>query len=280
MTLRSEIFLVVFAVLSAGCTDNLTVVDRAFDPSGAPFFDCLPNLDGSLEANEFPLNLTGEGSYVVSPPGVTRAVNLDGAVDAAGRRVWPLGADFADDRLETEGAVPVSDFWFAPSFPNATFVLPSDRSGSLLAVYSVASDRLLLHGFASRDAMPAEGQTLLPYEAPVAAIRFPFAAGNRWTETGTVSEGMALGLAYRGEDTYDSTVVGAGTLELPDVTFTQAWQLQQTATVAPAVGDPVTVSSVSFLFECFGEVARATAPAGTPAPFSTAAELRRYSLRR
>ena len=92
-------------------------------------------------------------------------------------------------------------------------------------------------------------------------------------------DGVVQGLPYAGRDTYQIEVSGAGELVLPDVTFTQVLRVRTHLTAQPAVGASRSQWQVSFLFECFGEVARATSRDGeTAADFTTAAEVRRFGL--
>ena len=68
-------------------------------------------------------------------------------------------------------------------------------------------------------------------------------------------------------------------IKLPGITFTQALRVRTHVTAAPAAGASVSKWQVSFLYECFGEIARATSENGeTQADFTTAAEVRRYGL--
>ena len=64
-----------------------------------------------------------------------------------------------------------------------------------------------------------------------------------------------------------------------DLTFTQAMRVQTNVTAEPAVGLPVTRRQAGFVFECFGEVARATSRDNeTQDDFTAAAEVRRLGL--
>ena len=55
--------------------------------------------------------------------------------------------------------------------------------------------------------------------------------------------------------------------------------MRTTLTVTPAAGKAVSTRQTSFLFECFGEVARATSQNDeTQDNFTTAAEVRRLGL--
>lgn len=276
----SRFVLSALAILALGCGENRTLPGPTpYAPGAEPTFACLPDLDGELEAGELPIALGEEVRYLVNPPGVTRPVNVDGAVDAAGQRSWDLATDYADDRLVAIGPTALSEHWFAAEFPEADYAAPVDIDGTILGVYHLDERALWLHGVASREPDPPEGRTLLPYDAPIPLYRFPLRPGDRWVTEGTISEGTALGLAYRGTDTYDVSVIGAGRLDLPDWSFGQAWRVDQRVTVAPAIGEPVRRTITSWLFECFGEVARAESPDGVTGPLDQAAELRRITTR-
>lgn len=261
----------------ASCGDNRTFTGPSpYAPGTEPTFECLPNLDGVLESGELPLALDRPLTLIV---GESRDVDLEGEVDAAGRRTWSLGTDFADDRLEQLTATRLSDQWFSAEFVGADFVLPLDFDGQVLSVYHQDQRALYLHGVASAEPDPPEGRTLLRYDTPIALFEFPLEVGRRWTSVGTVSEGTALGLPYRGTDTYEVEVQGAGRLDLPDWSFSQAYRVDQQITVAPAIGDPIQRRITSWLFECFGEVARAESETGVDGPFTRARQLRRITPR-
>lgn len=234
---------------------------------------CLPNLDGVIDASEMRPAIGQTLAYDVST-GVT--VDLAGR-PAGGRTLWDF-SNVPAGTTERVGPEPIAGKWFESSFPTGTFVLPLDDAGTLDAVYRFDTTALWLLGTASVDESPAAGRTLLVYDTPVPVYRFPITAGATWTSTATVT-GTIDGLPYRGTDTYAATVGDAGELRLPDVTFTQVLPVHFTVTTTPDPGTPVIVRQVSFLFECFGEVARATSNPGEPDPdFSNAASFRRLTL--
>ncbi|MBX3268679.1 MAG: hypothetical protein KF729_00365 [Sandaracinaceae bacterium] len=265
------------APILGACGENRTLPGpRPYAPGAEPRFECLPNLDGVLEAGELPIAVGETVGYLV---GQNRPVGLEGTVDDEGRRRWDLATDYADDRIVRVGPTRLSDAWFGPDFPGADYAAPVDVDGRVLGAYHLDERGLWLHGVASSEPSPPEGRTLLRYDAPVLLFALPIEPGRRWTSTGTISAGTALGLAYRGEDTYEVEVVGAGRLDLPDWSFGQAFRLDQQVTVTPAIGEPARRRITSWLFECFGEVARAESALGVTAPFEEAAELRRITLR-
>ncbi len=94
-----------------------------------------------------------------------------------------------------------------------------------------------------------------------------------------MQNGTLRGLPYAGRDTYEVSIDAAGQLILPDLTFTQALRSRTHLTVEPAVGPNVSTRQTSWLFECFGEVARATSLDNEPNDdFTTTSELRRLGL--
>jgi hypothetical protein len=163
-------------------------------------------------------------------------------------------------------------------FPGGRFVAAG--TGGLDGVYARDDAAVYLLGVASPTADPPGGRTVLVYDAPVAVLRFPLALDDAWTETGTITGGTLSGLPYNGTDTYRFAADGAGELHLPYVRFTRALRLRTLVTSTPAVGGGATTRrQVSFWFECFGEIGRATSRANEPAEdFTTAEELRRFAL--
>lgn len=262
----------------AACGENRTYPEKAaYEAPAVTPLSCVPNLDGKIEASELKAALDVPESLVISPAG--RVVDVVGAVDAAGRRTWDLGADSADDTVAHIQASALTGKWFAASFPAGQYVAPVDAASTLLGVYSTDGATLFLHGLASAVQMPAEGKTLLVYTAPVAIQRYPLEVGKTWISAGTVQNGTIRGLPYAGRDTYQITIDAAGRLELTDLTFTQALRVRTKLTVEPAVGASVTRRQVSWFFECFGEVARASSVDNEPLEdFTHVAELRRLGL--
>ena len=258
----------------AGCGNNQTAVGG---DGAAARLDCLPDLDGRIEAREAAPGFGVAARYAV---GQGRSVDLAGRVDAAGRRSWDFTAPPADP-VAALTARRLTDQWYAASFPTAGFAAPLDLGGALDGIYSHDERALWLHGYASSAPSPPEGRTLVVYAQPVALLRFPLEVGARWSATGEVpaSAGTVRGLPWVGRDSYAIEVDGAGRLLLPEVTFTQVLRVRTSVTVTPAAGPALMRRQVGFLFECFGEVARATSRDGeAAADFTTAAELRRLTF--
>jgi hypothetical protein len=267
-------------LLVAACGPNRTIPDRPDYQNPPPtMLTCEPNLDGMIEDAEAKAVIGNPESLLVSPAGVQRTVDQSGYVDGQGHRVWDFGADYADDQIAHLSAQPLSGHWFASSFPNGQYVVPVDVGGTVLGVYSDDGSNLYLHGIASAEEHPSNGQTLLPYQAPLALYQYPLTVGKTWVSAGEVKNGTLLGLPYAGRDTYEVKITQSGQLVLPDVTFTQTLLSLTTVTIEPAVGPNITRKQASWLFECFGEVARAASVNGeTNDNFTTTSELRRLGL--
>lgn len=267
---------VVIALALAACEPNLTPPGGR--DGGPAVFECLPNLDGVLEAGELPLAFDLPVEYLVSPDGA--AIELGGGVDEAGRRVWDYAAESPTDQRLMARAVRLGPQWYAGDFAGGELVVPALGTTSLDGVYSVDDDGFWLHGLASPEENPQTGRTLLVYDEPVALLRFPLSPGDRWTEAASIAGGTLDGLPYNGTDTYVIEDDALGRIELPFVSFAQAHRVRTHVIVAPAAGGVTTSRhQTSFFFECFGEVARFTSRADEPsADFTVAAEVRRFSL--
>lgn len=267
--------------LGAACTDNATPVnDKALyqAPTQQPLA-CVPNLDGQIDAAELSATYDVPVSFLVNQPEETRAVDLRGTTNADGTFTVPWDADIATDRVARIAAQALGDQWFASAFSGGQFATPFDLGATLYAVYAQSDEAFLLLGLASAEENPPEGKTLLVYTTPITLYQFPIKPGATWVSSGEVKNGFVKGLQYAGKDTYETRVDGFGELRLPDLTFAQAMRVHTRVTVQPVAGPAVVSRQTSFLFECFGEVARATSLNGEENEnFTTAAEVRRLGL--
>ncbi|HEY1696808.1 MAG TPA: hypothetical protein VGG39_31830 [Polyangiaceae bacterium] len=263
------------------CEPNETHVDEhaAYEAGVAAPLACVPNLDGVIDSNELAPVLGVGVQYLVSPSGTSRPVNVAGGQDAQGHLVWDFGTDYADDQVATIAASSLQGKWYAGSFPNGQFAAPFDAGDTVEAVYSQDDDGLYLQGLASTQQNPPEGQTLYVYESPVTLYVFPLQPGTTWKSVGVVRQQTLRGVTpYDGQDEYDGTDVATGDLVLPAYQFQQAHRLSFVVTATPSAGAQLVTRQDSYLFECFGEVARATSqPNETSDDFTTAAEVRRFT---
>ncbi len=266
--------------LLAGCGENLTHPaeshDAAVDDPDASTLTCIPNLDGQIDLSELKPTLNAQASYLVSPAGEQRKVDLVGTTGTDGNPVWEFSQDFATDQIALIAATELTGKWYASSFPDGQFVTPIDVQGLIEGIYKEDDHAFSLLGIASHDQAPAAGTTLVVYDKPIDLYRFPLKPGDAWVSAGQVTGGMIDGLPYAGKDTYQVEDVAVGTLNIRDFTFTQAHRVKTTVTLQPAAGASQVKRQDSFMFECFGEVVRATSNQGEQNDdFTTAAEVRR-----
>lgn len=276
----SALLVSALAFAASACGDNETVPpERTPYTGGAPApLECVPNLDGKIEASEVAPAIGISVSYLVSPFGVERTVNLAGAQGGSGT-VWDFSTDFADDQEARIKPSAIAGKWYEGSFPPDAFVTPFDAGGSLENIGLHTDSALLLLGLASRDENPAEGKTLVVYDPPVEVLRFPIQPGTKYASVGQVKNGMIRGLPYAGKDTYEVEVDELGSVVLPALIFKQAHRVRTRVTVEPAVGNATSQRQVSFFTECFAEVVRVTSNTGeAAADFTTAAEVRRIGF--
>ncbi len=274
-------FALLSALLALGCGDNKSHPPSYADYQGAEPtpLACVPNLDGRIDASEAQPAIGTRISYLVSPAGAERPVDVAGIDLGDGRLRWDFATDFADDQAAQVIPTGIQGKWYQASFPPDAFVTPFDAAGSVENVVRHDEKGLTLLGVASREEAPAEGKTLLVYDPPVELLRFPIEAGGSFVSAGSITNGTLRGLPYAGKDTYEVTADGVGEAVLPSLTFTQAHRVRTKVTVAPAVGASTSRRQVSLFFECFAEVVRATSKADeSELDFATAAELRRIGF--
>ncbi|HUQ05420.1 MAG TPA: hypothetical protein VM261_23120 [Kofleriaceae bacterium] len=259
-----------FVVLVA-CGENQTPEPTALPPTPV---SCLPDLDGALTADEVPTVLDVAAPYLVTP---SAPVDVAGTGTGDTRR-WDWSAERLEDDAIDIVATALDDQWYAPMFPGGQFVAAGP--GGLDGVYLRDDTAVYLLGLASPEENPSGGRTLLVYDRPAGVMRFPLAEGDAWVETVTITGGTLAGLPYNGTDRYDFAADASGELHLPYVRFTRALRLRTLVTSTPAIGGGATTRrQVSFWFECFGEIGRATSRANEAATdFTTAEELRRFAL--
>lgn len=273
--------LAVTAVIFAlGCSDNLTLPpERApYQAAEPPELSCVPNLDAQVDARELVVGFDTPVSYRINPAGEPRPVDLVGLVDQADVRVWDWSQD-TDDRELAVVATSPADRWYADAFGDAEFVAALDKDGLVEGVYRRTDAGVFLLGYASPEERPSAGQTLVVYEEPVAIYRLPLTVGDEWVSVGEVRNAIVRDLPYAGRDVYSVRVDASGELWLPSLRFDQVLRVRTDLTVEPSVGEGFTRKQVGYVFECFGEVARAvSADNETDDNFDTAVEIRRLGL--
>lgn len=276
-----RVFVASLALGLWSCGDNETPLPKRapYQPQTIEPLSCVPNLDGKLDADELQTSLDTPVSYLVNPAGQTRPIDLAGQINAQSQRRWDISAVDSTDQVARISAQALQGRWYANSFPTGEFVVPFDLSARLEGIYRRDAQGFYLLGIASTEADPTEGRTLMVYDQPIALFRYPLEVGKNWVTVGRIQDGRVRGLTYAGKDTYSVKVEAAGQLNLPDLSFEQAFLVRTKVTLEPAVGQSITRQQISFMVECFGEVARVTSQDGEEEDFfSTAVELRRLGI--
>lgn len=244
------------------CTTNQTP-----QPEPAPVLpECVPNRDGIITSAELPVALGATLPYYV---GENRTI------DQQGTR-WDFSEERPDDDVVELGPIALADQWYAASFPAGQFVV--DAGGGLDGIYHQNEQALWLDGTASRDGAMAS-RTLVVYPQPIPVLRFPVTVGDTYTASAPLAGATIQGLPFNGSDEVTVSVVDSGLLAVPYVEFSPVLRVTIAASRAPTTGPATTRRSTLFLFECFGEVARAESKPDEPsADFTQAAYFRRFAL--
>ena len=281
MKLENMLAPVVVAALSASCSDNLTLPPERepFEAAAPAPLECVPNLDGRITADELLVGFDVPVAYRINPSGDPRSVDLIGLVDQDGVRVWDFSSDDTDDKELLVSASQPAAKWYSTSFPDADFVAPLDAAGRIDGVYRRTDSGVFLLGYASAEEMPDEGQTLVVYDQPVALYQLPLEEGAEWVSVGEVRNATVRDLPYAGRDVYTVRVDATGELWLPELQFEQVLRIRTDLAIEPAIGEGLTRKQVSYVFECFGEVARVVSEDNeTDEDFDRAVELRRLGF--
>ncbi|MBI5545788.1 MAG: hypothetical protein HY901_18010 [Deltaproteobacteria bacterium] len=253
-------------------------VHQPYEPGAPDALACEQNLDQEIESQELQTAIGISLSFLLAGPGQVDVVG-DGA--AGGVLTWDWRTAYPDQTVVKLAAEPLGGKWFASRFPGAQFTLLMRYRGHLMeAVNSQTSEGLFLHGMASSLEAPPEGKTLLVYDQPVQALKYPLKPGMSWTAVGRDPAATVLGLNQRRTDTYEVKVDAAGEMLLPDLAFSQVHRVR--TKLSMHIDSPeatVTQRQVSYFAECLGEVARATSALDEQAEdFTSASEIRRLGL--
>ncbi len=258
------------------CSPGNPSIEETGD-GGAWIFDCQGNDDGVIEASELPWATGLSVPYLANAASSTVAVQPAGE-EIGGVTTWDFTEAPGDLAVELDLVDPAG-LWFEEHFPTASYGAPLfAHELGILALFAVGEDGWSMLGLASREASPADGQTLLVYDEPVEVYRFPLALGESWSATSTFRDATLYGVTNAGEEEYTFTVDASGDLLLPGFTMhnTLRLRVEVSQTFAVSAGDnPVLSVRHLYLHECFGELARITSLAGeTGAAFTEASELR------
>lgn len=230
-------------ILLAACGVNETP-----QPAPAPSLpSCVPNRDGVITADELPIAFDATATYYETTSATPLTIDLDGPI-------WDLSTERADDEVIELGPQRLGPQWYAASYPQGQFVI--EGSDGLDGIYHQDDQALWLDGTASHEMTPPGGRTLVIYDRPLAVLRFPLTGGDTFVSTADHRGSTIAGLPFQGTDEVTVTVTGDGRVDVPYVRFSPAF-LVDTRVRRTSAGPEATRRSFIFLFECFGEVARA-----------------------
>ncbi|MFH1808564.1 MAG: hypothetical protein ABIJ09_07460 [Pseudomonadota bacterium] len=274
----SFVSLLVVLGMTLGCggpnyPDDLLALRSVGSDGGVVPLSCRPDVDGRISDDELPVALGATARYLVSSGEVV--VDIDGQ-DQDGQRVWILDGVGPDDQVLGVSARGIEDAWFADRLPADSYAVPLDGSGRLLGLFARRPGALLSLGSVSAEENPGEGQTWLLYEPALDLFRLPLDVGSSWSQQASIRDGTVQGLPIAARHTLRVEVLREGRLVLPDLTFDRVLQVAMFVHQETVVGAPLDLVQVSFIAECYGEVARMSSLAGeTTAAFTTASEVRR-----
>lgn len=228
---------------------------------------CIPNHDGVMTAEEYPLQLNLPVPFVYTE---NATVDLVGRLDN-GQTVWDWSVALSGDENISVVATEIGDYWFADDFSNSSYVAILSYSNELYGIFTRTEDALYLDGVASFE----EGwsSTLLTYDPPAKLIQWPFEVGSTWTTQSTVS-GTLNGVWSYHTETQSMNVDKNGQLSTALGTFPV---LRLHTYTERQVGIlTYTSHSMAFAAECYGIVTTAASTLDEPEKeFTQALELLR-----
>jgi hypothetical protein len=262
--MRAILFITFIAL--AACSTNLTP-----QPDPVPVLpNCVPNRDGQITAAELPIAYGFTVGYYAAS---NRTVNL-----TPSNGVYDLSVEAPGDTVVALGPVRLAAQWYADQFPTGQFAVAA--GSGLDGIYHQDDRALWLDGTASQEPAPAAGKTLIRYVDPIALLRFPLTDGLRYSTNATLASATVAGLPFVGTDKVEVDVTAGDRLDVPYVEFSPVLRVRTNVTRIPSTGTPVINKRTTlFMFECFGEVARAESkPDEAAEDFTTAAYVRRFAL--
>jgi hypothetical protein len=255
----------------APTTGEDAAVDSSSVFADAPSAGCTPNHDGTITRAELPLAAGRSADFRVA---TSATWSTAGTANGDGTRTWNLAGQLSNDADETIALASPAGAWWAADFAGATYATPLSSSSNLLGVFAVSDSAVTLLGVVS----PTSGstQTELTYDPPAKILVLPFASGDAWSSSSTVS-GTASGVAAFYTEAYASTVDATGTMITPYGSF-PVLRISTSLTRTSGTTPIYAVNSYAWASECFGTVATVTGQDfGASGEFSDDAEVTRIA---
>ena len=125
---------------AAACGNNETPppLKPAYDGGVGSALPCVPNLDGKIESRELVPQVGIAATYLVSPPGKDRPVDLLGQTNPQGKLTWAFGNDYIDDQVAQLAAQQITGKWYAGAFAAVSnpVIVSLDVAGRVEGVYT------------------------------------------------------------------------------------------------------------------------------------------------
>lgn len=235
---------------------------------------CLPNWDGVVTRAEVPFVLGASVIYIVNRGGtVVTPVDTAGRAGDAGR-LWDFSRPALDDHRVLDEVTPAAGQWWASRVPGAEFATALDREQGTLGVYRATAEALQLLAAVSTEA----NRTLLLFDPPVDALRFPLREGSTWSQSVT-GRGFVNFMPLVNITDYVFRVDGQGEARTPAGRFPSLRVRVELDQRIPLTLLRRTQRSYVFVTECWGVVARvASVDNEAMVEFNRAAEYRRLGL--
>jgi hypothetical protein len=231
---------------------------------------CTPDHDGHITAAEVPLVAGRMANFRVA---TSATWSTAGTSHTDGTRSWDLSLQLSNDATVAVKLLDPTGTWWANDFPTATYATTLSASSDLIGVFHVGPNVTLL-GVVSPDG--GTFSTELKYDPPAEILQLPFANGDSWSSTSTVS-GTAQGAVTAYTEKYDSRVDNVGTMTTPYGAF-PVLRVATDLTRTSGLATLLTNRTYAWVAECFGTVATAQSQSfesGTE--FSDDAEVRRLA---
>jgi len=218
------------------------------DASGdAAQVGCVPNHDGTITADEAPLQ---PGLHAKFRWASNVTFSTAGETQTDGSRIWDFTGALKGDADVTVDTTSLANAWYASSFATASYATPLSPSSSLLGVFRFGGGELALDGVVSPSQQGA--YTNVSYSPEAIAIQFPLTMNATWSSTSTIT-GTASGVPVVYYESYQSKVDAYGVAKTPYGDF----DVLRIATVlTKTVGALVTITrTYGFFAECATQVA-------------------------
>ena len=228
---------------------------------------CVPNRDGVITADELPIALGATVDYYSS-------TNTHGRADR--RRRGLSASERADDTVDRARARRARR---AVVRRDRSRAASSSSTPAAASTASITRMRRRCGSTAPRRRRDGANKTLIVYPTPLPVLRFPVADGEMLHVDGRAHRRRSTACRSTAPTSSTSTSPARAASTCPYVQFSPVLRVRRRAVRTDGRARASRKRTTIFLFECFGEVARAESKQDETNPdFTTAAYLRRFAL--